>query len=152
MSDARREPAPGTSGLCRLRVRYVECDPMGVAHHSSYVPWLEMARTELLRGSGLSYAALENAGVFLVVAALDAKYRAPARYDDVLEIETRVARITAARLEHEYEVRLIERLGSPAEGTLMLARTTLACVDAHGRVRPIPDVLRILPGAAKPRP
>ncbi|MCC6284258.1 MAG: acyl-CoA thioesterase [Phycisphaerales bacterium] len=147
-------PTVARSGthLCRVRVRYAECDPMGVAHHSSYIPWLEIARTELLRGAGLSYAAMEKAGVFLVVAALEARYRAPARYDDVIEIETRLGRATAARLEHEYELRLVERLGAPAEGLLMHARTTLACVDAHGRVRPMPDNLArpAMPGRGDP--
>ena len=73
--------SPPTSGTLQLRVRYVECDPMGVVHHSSYLPWMEMGRTELLRDVGMSYAALETAGVFLVVTKVEVKYRRPLRYD-----------------------------------------------------------------------
>ncbi|MFO0084137.1 MAG: acyl-CoA thioesterase, partial [Phycisphaerales bacterium] len=64
-------PAPTSatslSTTVRVRVRYCECDPMNVAHHAAFIPWLELARTELLRTSGVSYAHLEAAGVFLVV-------------------------------------------------------------------------------------
>ena len=66
-----------TRGEMRFRVRYAECDPMNVAHHASYAPWLEMGRTELLRQGKVSYAELEQAGVFLVVTKLELRYRRP---------------------------------------------------------------------------
>ena len=65
-----------------FRVRYVECHPMGVAHHSTYPIWFEMGRTEMLRAQGGRYRDLESAGVFLVVSDLTIRFRAPARYDD----------------------------------------------------------------------
>jgi acyl-CoA thioester hydrolase len=121
---------------------------MGVAHHAAFVPWLEMARTELLRSCGVTYAQLEGAGVFLVVAKLDVRYRRPARYDDLLEVRTRVTGASRVKLMHDYEVRLLERTGTDAvtppphaEGVLVVASTTLACVDRDGRPRPLPDWL-----------
>ncbi|MDX2146778.1 MAG: acyl-CoA thioesterase [Planctomycetota bacterium] len=96
-------PIP-VSGACRVRVRYCECDPMGVAHHAAYIPWLEIARTEVLRESGVSYAQLEAAGVLLVVVKLEVRYRAPIRYDDMIEIRTRVAGTSRVKIEHEYEL------------------------------------------------
>jgi acyl-CoA thioester hydrolase len=133
-------PVP-TSGVTTLRVRYCECDPMRVAHHAAYIPWLEIGRTELLRGSGVSYAALEGAGVFLVIVKLDARYRRPVLYDDVVEVRTSVAGGSRVKIEHAYEVLVVEREGKPADIQAFAGATTLACVDRDGRPRELPDWL-----------
>lgn len=134
--------------LTRLRVRYSECDPMGVAHHFAYLPWLEIARTELLRASGARYADLEREGVLLAVVSLDIRYRRSARYDDQLDIEARIVSVGRVKIEHEYEVRLAERPGAEidllraaGDDLLARARTTLACIDRDARLRPLPDSL-----------
>ena len=142
---------PPTTGTTRLRVRYVECDPMGVAHHSSYLPWMEMGRTELLREVGESYAALEAAGVFLVVTKLEVKYRRPIRYDDVIELRTSVSGSTKVKLMHSYELVLVERGGEkpdgskdpsvPIDGVCAIASTEIACVGSDGRPRALPGWL-----------
>lgn len=142
-------PAPGAPEGCivRTRVRYCECDPMGVVHHAAYVPWLEMGRTELLRQSGVSYAQLERDGVLMVIVRLEVTYRRPARYDDVVEIRTRLAGSSRVKLEHEYEVVVVEQGGHGPRGedrtdaTCVVAKTTLACVDRDGRVRALPEWL-----------
>lgn len=117
---------------------------MGVVHHASYVPWLEIGRTELLRGSGTSYAALEAAGVLLVIVKLDVRYRRSARYDDLVEITTRWVGGSRVKLLHEYEVRVLEP-GTPthdfAPFTAVAASTTLACVDRSGSVIELPSWL-----------
>lgn len=140
---SRRSDDPGPppqpiprAGVVELRVRYCECDPMGVAHHSAYIPWLEVGRTELLRASGLTYAQLERRGVFLAVVKLEIRYRAPARYDDLLAVRTRVTGGGRARIDHAYEVRRVE-----GDALLATASTTLACLDADGRPQPLPDWL-----------
>lgn len=120
-----------------IRVRYAECDPQGVAHHSVYPVWLEAARTELLREQGMAYADCEKAGVFFVVARMSLRYRRPARYDDDVLIDVQVLRSAGVKIEHAY------RLHRDGE-TLATAETTLACVDAGGRLRPVPEGL--LPG------
>lgn len=130
-----------TAGAVEVRVRYCECDPMGVAHHASYIPWLEIARTELLRTSGISYAQLEAAGVFLVVAKLNVAYRRPVRYDDVVRIACRVVGTSRVKIEHAYALTAIERNGQAVEEEVSIASTTLACVDASGRVRTLPEWL-----------
>lgn len=121
---------------CRipLRVRYVECDPMGFAHHSHYAVWFEMGRTELLRQSGWRYRDLEERGFFFVVAKLEIRFKLPARYDDELELVTTVNRMTHARIEHSY--RLLK-----GETLLTEAASTLACVDRAGDLIPIPDAI-----------
>lgn len=114
---------------------------MGVAHHSAFLAWFEMGRTELLRGAGVSYAQLEAAGIFLAVARLEVRYRAPARYDDLLVLETRVAGGGRARIDHEYELWRDAADGRGRSALLAQASSTLACIDAEGRVRALPDWL-----------
>lgn len=142
---------PPTTGTTRIQVRYVECDPMGVAHHSSYLPWMEMGRTELLRAVGESYAALEAAGVFLVVTKVEVKYRRPIRYDDVIELRTTVTGSSKVKLMHAYELVLVERGGQvpdhaadasvPLDGVCAVGSTELACVGRDGRPQALPGWL-----------
>jgi acyl-CoA thioester hydrolase len=117
-----------------IRVRYNECDPMGVAHHTAYPAWFEMGRTELCRGAGISYRELEEQGVFLAVVRLEVRYKAPARYDDLLTLETTLERSTRVKLEHTY--RLLR------DGQLLATgATTLACLDREGRLQELPEFL-----------
>ncbi|MBL8764798.1 MAG: acyl-CoA thioesterase [Phycisphaerae bacterium] len=139
---------PQREGITTVRVRYCECDPMGVAHHASYIPWLEIGRTELLRSSGVSYATLEREGTFLVVVRLECRYRRPAFYDDVVAVHTRVARAGRVKIEHAYEIVLAEDGGRSPRGpgaaprrsgtALMAATSVLGCVGPDGSVRELP--------------
>lgn len=149
-STSRHAPAeaePHTEGSVTIRVRYAECDAMGVAHHASYLPWMEIGRTELLRDHGVSYRSMEQAGFFLVVTSLQVRYRRPVKYDDVIEIRTRVEEAGPVRIRHAYRILLKEREGSegdasvPADGVLAVASSELACVDSSGRPRPLPPIL-----------
>ncbi len=124
------------SHTLELRVRYVECDPMGYVHHTVYPVWMEMARTELLRERGIAYADLEREGVMIVVARLNLSYRRPARYDDVVRITATLRRTSAAKIEHDYAIHRDDEL-------LCTASTVLACVDHSGRIQPVPAKLRM---------
>ncbi|MEX0885683.1 MAG: thioesterase family protein [Phycisphaeraceae bacterium] len=126
-------PAPRTAAVT-VRVRYNECDPMGIAHHASYPIWLEIARTELLRARGMAYRELEAAGVHFVVARMSLRYRRAARYDDELTVHVRVEKSAGIKIVHAYR---IERAGE----LLATAETTLACVDGAGRPRGVPASL-----------
>jgi acyl-CoA thioester hydrolase len=135
-------PAPTraipTSGTSRIRVRYCECDPMGVAHHASYIPWLEIGRTEILRDCGVTYAQMEAGGFFLVIVKLDVRYRRPVRYDDLVEVRTRVSGGSRVKIVHEYDVVVVERDGRPTDEPAAAASTTLGCVGPDGRIRELP--------------
>ena len=122
------------SGDVEIRVRYAECDPMGVAHHSAFPVWFEIGRTELLRASGRNYRDLEAQGIFLAVIELHVKYKRPARYDDLLTLRTIIERMTHVKIEHRYELMRSGEL-------LATGSTTLACLDASGRARALPDWL-----------
>ena len=132
---------------CRIRVRYCECDPMGVAHHASYAPWMEMGRTELLRDLGMSYRQMEAEGLFLVVTRMELRYRRPIRYDDVIEVRTHVSETGRVKVRHSYELVLVERDGRapdlsdpsvPVDGVCAIASTELAGVTREGRPTPLP--------------
>jgi len=117
-----------------LRVRYDECDPMGFVHHSNYLRYFEIGRTEFLRSAGGRYRDVEAAGLFVVVAHIDCRYRISARYDDEIQLTTRIAKVTAAKIIHEYEIRRDDR-------TLVEATVTLAVIDQQGRLQRVPDSL-----------
>ncbi|MDP6600918.1 MAG: thioesterase family protein [Phycisphaerales bacterium] len=119
-----------------VRVRYVECDPMGVAHHSAYPVWFEMGRTELLRAAGVEYTSLEKDGIYLAVVTLEVTYKRPARYDDLLDLETRLVDCGHVKIEHRYTLRR-------GEDVLATARTVLACVGTDGRPMKVPPELSI---------
>jgi acyl-CoA thioester hydrolase len=118
-----------------IRVRYQETDAMGVLHHANYFTYFEMGRTELLRIHGKSYRELEAEGTLMVIVKIGCSYKRPARYDDVLRLRTRTERVTAAKIEHTYEL---------WRGAELLADgySTLACVDRAGRVQRTPEWLR----------
>lgn len=116
----------------QIRVRYAETDAMGYLHHSNYLTYFEIGRTELFRAQGGNYRAVEERGLFLVVVKVEVHYRKPARYDDLLTLRTTISRITPAKLEHEYELFRGSEL-------LTSASSVLACVGADGNVQRMPD-------------
>ena len=124
------------TGLIKIRVRYSECDPMGVAHHTAYPVWFEMGRTELLRSNNQSYRDYEAAGIFLAVVTLEVSYKKPALYDDLLELESVLKESGHVKIIHDYALR--------REGELLaIGKTTLACLDHNGKLCPLPVSLRV---------
>lgn len=120
-----------------LRVRYAETDQMGVAHHAHYVIWCEQARTEHMRKQGVSYRSLEEGGLLLPVVSVWVRYKAPARYEDLVRVWCWVRDASRRHVEFGYAVELAE------DGSLLAtARTTLMAVDARRRRATIPDAIR----------
>ncbi len=125
-----------TRGETRFRVRYAETDQMGVVHHSNYVVWFELGRTDYMRDLGVSYARLEREGLFLAVAQIDIRYGAPARYDDELRVITRIERVRSRAVTFAYEVRRVDDDERLATGS-----TLLVAMDEHGVSRTLPATL-----------
>lgn len=92
------------SSITEITVRYAETDAMGVVHHATYPIWFEIARTDYIKNMGLSYAEMERGGVMLPVTAITVKYHQPAKYDDKLNVEARITRLTPARVEFAYRL------------------------------------------------
>jgi acyl-CoA thioester hydrolase len=130
------ERAAIQSHVIEIRPRYCETDQGGVIHHSVYPVWFEMGRTELLRVNNVAYKDLEAAGVFFVVAQLSVKYRQPARYDELLELETSRTEVTASKIVHSYKLTRCSDGIVIAEGS-----SVLACVNREGRIQRIPKFM-----------
>lgn len=120
---AERTDAPhgGAPHRMTFSVRYNETDQMGVVHHSEYVNYFELGRTEMMRAHGLEYAEMERRGVLLAVVDVALRYLKPARFGDELTIETRIAEVERVRVRFEYEVKL-------ADEVVCRGHTVLACV------------------------
>ncbi|HEX4825000.1 MAG TPA: thioesterase family protein [Candidatus Polarisedimenticolaceae bacterium] len=136
--------APIRVSITGTRVRYPETDRMGIAHHTHYFVWFELGRTELMREAGCAYGALEDDDeVFFPVIEAGAAYKASARYDERIEIETRLTAAEGARVRFEYAVR---RAG---DGTLLATGFTVhAACGPDGRPMRIPESVRARLGSA----
>ena len=88
----------------KVRVRYKETDQMGVVHHSNYVNYYEVARTEMMRERGISYKEMEQRGVMLPVREVNMKYISPAYYDDVLTIKPHIPEKPGVKLTFTHEI------------------------------------------------
>ncbi|UCE83497.1 MAG: acyl-CoA thioesterase [Deltaproteobacteria bacterium] len=121
------------------RVLYGDTDSMGVAYYANYLKWFEIGRTELFRRVGSSYRSLEESGCFLPVYEAYCRYHNPARYDDVILIETSFTLAGKARLRFDY------RLFDKHSKTLLAEGYTVhVCTDRDGRVLKPPAELREL--------
>jgi len=110
---------------------------MGIVHHAVYPVWMELGRSDLLRELGQSYAEWEKRGVMLSVAELRVTYRAPARYDELVEVRTRLKAVERRRVVFAYEVL--------RDGTRLAEGETVHVVTGPvGRARVMPDDLRRL--------
>jgi len=117
-----------------IRVRYQETDAQGHVHHSNYLNYFEVARTEMLRMSGISYRELEATGVILVVNKATCEYKAAAKYDDVLTINTELVKARGVRIIHHYRIMRGKELVCEGE-------TVVASIGSDGKVKRLPKWL-----------
>jgi acyl-CoA thioester hydrolase len=128
---------PASITAVELRVRYAETDQMGVAYHTHYLVWCEVARTDHMRQRGASYRELEEQGLRLAVVEAQVRYRLPARYDDLLRVRCWVREIASRRVSFGYAV------DRPADGALLAtAGTALIALDGSHRLSAIPPAVR----------
>ena len=93
----------------RVRVRYAETDQMGVVYYANYLVWMEVARVELCKALGFRYRDMElEDGVLLAVIDAQCRYLHPARFDEEVIIETRIADANSRVVEFGYEMRLAD--------------------------------------------
>jgi acyl-CoA thioester hydrolase len=129
-----------------LRVNYSETDQMGVVYHANYLVWFDRARTELMRETGLSYKELEQQGVFLAVSEVSVRYRAAARYDDLVQVRCWVRELASRRVTFGYAVERAETGALLATGETALVSLT----HQHTLTRIPPHVLALLTPTADP--
>jgi len=123
----------------QVRVRYAETDQMGIVYYANYLVWFELGRVELLRSVGLAYSQLESDhGCILPVVSARCRYRAPARYDDEVLIETRPAWLRGSVIKFAY--RILRKAPDGEEHQLLAEGETVHVVcDNHLQRVPLPD-------------
>jgi acyl-CoA thioester hydrolase len=121
-----------------LRVRYAETDQMGVVYYANYLVWFEVGRTDLCRKLGFAYREMEREdGLYLIVAEARCRYKAPARYDDELEVRTCLREQRKRVLIFGYEI-----YRQPDEELLAEGETVHVITDKNGRPRALPEKYR----------
>ena len=134
--EARRRSVKSRHGFHKVRVAYVDTDRAQVVHHGTYFRFLEVARVEFWREQGFDYARFEKeTGLGLPVVEARMRYRAAARFDNLLEVETWIARASRASVWFDAVIR--------KDGELIHESSVrLACAHfAEGTIRSIPKEL-----------
>jgi acyl-CoA thioester hydrolase len=132
----------------QLRVRYAETDQMGIVYYANYLVWFEIGRVELLRSLGLAYSELETSHrLILPVVDAHCRYRAPARYDDEILIETWPSLVRESVVRFDYRIFRNPTKGNPAkEGSerelLAEGETAHVVCDAKLERQPLPEEYR----------
>ncbi len=129
---------PMTEPVFRMqcRVIYADTDAGGVVYNASYLRYFEMGRTEMMRARGLPYSTIEKRGFILPVTESYLRYKAPARYDELITIDTSLAEVKKVSCRFNYR---IVRIGEKkTEQLLVKGFTVHACVDRQGKLTPFP--------------
>jgi acyl-CoA thioester hydrolase len=117
------------TGVVRIRVIYADTDAMGIVYHTNYIRWFEIGRTELMREAGIVYDEMEKEGFFLPLTELACHYLYPARYDEIVLVETRVEYFRRASVKFAYEI------WDEKRGKLLVEGSTLhAFLNREGRI------------------
>ena len=111
-----------------LRARYAETDQMGIVYHSHYLVWCEVGRTDYIRRIGMPYAELERQGMRLAVSEASLRFHAPARYDDLVRVETSMQDVRSRAVTFDYRI-----VNADTGTTLVTACTTLVSLDTSGK-------------------
>ena len=98
------------------RVKFYDTDVMGVVHHANYIRWFETGRVEFLRALGIDLNEMMSDGILFPLVEVGAKFHAPARFDDELEILTTAENLTRAKMQFRYEIRRVGAEKILAEG------------------------------------
>ena len=139
MSDSESQNNPQPQAFeTRLRVRYAETDQMGVVYHSNYIIWFEVGRVEMLRQLGYTYREMEQQDATnLAVVEARCRFKAPALYDDLVLIRTRLVNVRDSLLHFTYEVL------RDTDGTLLAEGETIhLVVDNDFRRMQLPEKYR----------
>ncbi|HEY1098695.1 MAG TPA: thioesterase family protein [Myxococcota bacterium] len=126
---------------CSYRVIYGDTDQMGVVYYANYLVFFERGRCEFMREHGFDYAAFERDGFFVPVVDAHVKYVQPARFDDLLTIETAIGATT--RITFEFSYRITKQVAG-VDVVVATGTTRHACMDRAGRPVRLPPALQAL--------
>ena len=120
-----------------VRVAFGDTDAAGIVYYANYLRYFEAARSEMLRAHGARYADLFAAGVLMPVVETWLRYRASARYDDLIDVTVWLHEVRRASVVVGCRI--------TCDGTvLVVGGARLGCMGTDGRVRPLPDAIRAL--------
>ena len=125
----------------QYRVIYGDTDSGGMMYHANYLRLAEIGRTEMLRQWAMPYSEMERQGIILPVTESYLRYKAPARYDDLITIATSLAEVKLVSCRFHYRITRWEE-GQGRERLLFKAFTQLACINHQGKLQPFPDNIR----------
>lgn len=125
----------GVLSESHLRVRYAETDAMGIVHHSRYIPWFEVGRSDWMRQAGLPYGEFERMGYYLTVTEIGARYYHPAVYDELITIYTWVESVQSRGVMLGYEVK------NASGQRLVMGYSKHVCITHDGQPARLPDAL-----------
>ena len=129
----------------KTRVRYGETDKMGVAYYGRYMDWFEMGRTEYCRQSGKTFRDWEAEGIMLPVVEAHCRYKSSLYYDDEIEIETSITKLSRVSVEFTCRIFHADTKKLAAEGY-----TKHAFISSDGKLlkngNPLEQKLRELIG------
>lgn len=120
-----------------VRVTYRDTDQMGFVYYANYLVWFEIGRTELMRHSGRTYRQFEESGVILPVVHASCNYKKPARYDDLIRIETVISALSRVSVTFSYRIFNEENNQLLADG-----ETRHAMIDRRGKIVPAGEKLK----------
>lgn len=121
--------------VIKERVRFVETDAMGVVHHSNYFRWFEMGRVEFLRQAGITLNELLNEGIVFPITDVSCKYRASAKFDDYVLIETYPVELTAVKMVFDYKI-----VREADQVLLATGQTQNVFTNNNGKIIRLPEV------------
>ena len=122
--------------VAQVRVLYADTDQMGVVNNLVYLRWFEVGRAEWIRMRGQTYKDIEKTGLMMPIVEAHLKYREPARYDDLIDVETATDDLRAASVKFKYHLK------RAADGALLCEGWTQhACLNAGGKVVRFPETL-----------
>ncbi|MRR17219.1 MAG: acyl-CoA thioesterase [Deltaproteobacteria bacterium] len=124
------------SNITKVRVIYADTDAMGIVYHTNYIRWFEMGRNEIMRQLGVSHSELERLGLNLPLTKVSCHYLAPAKYDDMVTIETKFDYIKRASIRFNSKI-----WDENQEKVLAEGYTIHACTNNEGKIRRIPKLL-----------
>lgn len=117
-----------------IRVRYHETDKMGVVHHSNYIRYMEVARMAWLDALGCPFTRIEGGDTQLMITEISCTYRAPATFDDLLQVHIILERWNKFRLSFLFLIKKEDRV-------IAKGGSALAAVSNAGYPVPLPEIL-----------
>lgn len=122
------------------RVIYGDTDAAGVMYNANYLRLFEIGRTEMMRAWAMPYRAMEDLGCILPVTESYLRFKAPARYDDLVDISASL--VEASRLTCRFHYQITRKEENDTVTLLTKGFTVHACVNREGVLTPFPPVIK----------